>query len=90
MRGRNQLLLTKFIDKRSTFLPASDLVDEAALDPYAFMRDAYLQRRSHQVHDGNGPQNNPAEDDDFYSLDEESSAAEAQSQQAEAQLAEAQ
>ena len=67
VRGRNQLLLTKFIDKRSTFLPASDLVDEAALDPYAFMRDAY-----------------------FYSLDEESSAAEAQSQQAEAQLAEAQ
>jgi phospholipid-binding lipoprotein MlaA len=50
---RNQLLLTKFIDKRSTFLPGSDLLDEAALDPYVFMRDAYLQRRNNQVNDGN-------------------------------------
>lgn len=50
---RNQLLLTKFIDKRSTYLPGSDLLDEAALDPYVFMRDAYMQRRESQVQDGN-------------------------------------
>lgn len=49
---RNQLLLTKFIDKRSTYLPGSDLLDEAALDPYVFMRDAYMQRRESQVQDG--------------------------------------
>ncbi|MCX7628044.1 MAG: VacJ family lipoprotein [Methylophilaceae bacterium] len=53
---RNQLLLTKFIDRRSTFLPGSDLLDEAALDPYVFMRDAYLQRRNNQINDGNVPQ----------------------------------
>jgi phospholipid-binding lipoprotein MlaA len=46
------LLITKFIDKRSTYLPGSDLLDEAALDPYVFMRDAYMQRRESQVQDG--------------------------------------
>lgn len=49
---RNQLLITKFIDKRSSYLPGSDLLDEAALDPYVFMRDAYMQRRENQVMDG--------------------------------------
>lgn len=51
-RVRNSLLLTKFVDKRSTFLPGSDLLDEAALDPYVFMRDAYMQRHENQVQDG--------------------------------------
>lgn len=60
-RDRNQLLLVKFIDKRSQFLPASDLLDEAALDPYAFMRDAYLQRRKNQIHDGDVPREAPEE-----------------------------
>lgn len=55
VRDRNQLLVTKFIDKRSQYLPASDLLDEAALDPYAFMRDAYQQRRTNQIHDGDVP-----------------------------------
>ena len=54
-RDRNQLLLTKFIDTRASYLPGSDLLDEAALDPYAFMRDAYLQRRNSQIYDGNAP-----------------------------------
>ena len=49
---RNSALALKFLDRRSLYLPASDLLDEAALDPYAFMRDAYLQRRNSQVHDG--------------------------------------
>jgi phospholipid-binding lipoprotein MlaA len=51
-RTRNQLRIVKFIDKRAQYLPASDLLDDAALDPYAFMRDAYLQRRESQVRDG--------------------------------------
>jgi len=48
----NQLRAAQFIDKRTELLDATDLVDEAALDPYAFMRDAYLQRRASQVQDG--------------------------------------
>ena len=53
VRARNLLLLTKFVDTRAQYLPGSDLLDEAALDPYVFMRDAYLQRRNNQIHDGN-------------------------------------
>lgn len=49
---RNSMLLTKAIDKRSQYLPGSDLLDEAALDPYVFMRDAYMQRRENQINDG--------------------------------------
>lgn len=51
-RARNILIGTKFIDTRAALLPGSDLLDEAALDPYTFMRDAYLQRRANQVADG--------------------------------------
>lgn len=53
--ARNGLLLAKFIDKRAQYLPGSDLLDEAALDPYIFTRDAYFQRRHNMLHDGNIP-----------------------------------
>lgn len=52
VRLHNQLRAAQFLDKRAELLDASDLVDEASLDPYAFMRDAYLQRRASQVQDG--------------------------------------
>ncbi|OIQ95309.1 putative phospholipid-binding lipoprotein MlaA precursor [mine drainage metagenome] len=51
----NQLRIAQFIDKRTELLTATDLVDEASLDPYAFMRDAYLQRRESLIHDGLAP-----------------------------------
>lgn len=50
--ARNGLYVLKFVDKRAQYLPASDLLDEAALDPYVFMRDAYMQRRASQIEDG--------------------------------------
>ncbi|RMG37666.1 MAG: VacJ family lipoprotein [Gammaproteobacteria bacterium] len=49
-----------FVDTRADLLSASRVVDEAALDPYAFVRDAYLQRRRNLVYDGNPP---PEEED---------------------------
>lgn len=52
IRLHNQLRAAQFIDKRAELLTATDLVDEASLDPYAFMRDAYLQRRASLVQDG--------------------------------------
>ena len=52
VQARNLLLLTKFIDKRAQYLPGSDLLDEAALDPYIFTRDAYFQRRHNNIQDG--------------------------------------
>lgn len=45
----------RLIDTRADLLNASRVLDEAALDPYAFVRDAYLQRRENLVHDGDPP-----------------------------------
>lgn len=44
-----------FVDKRADLLTASKLVEQAALDPYEFVRNAYLQKRRHDVYDGNPP-----------------------------------
>ena len=46
----------EIVDTRADLLNASRVIDQAALDPYAFIRDAYLQRREDQVHDGNPPE----------------------------------
>lgn len=62
---RNSLRAVKFLDKRAQLLPASDLLDDAALDPYAFMRDAYLQRRASQIQDGIVPTELLKEDDEY-------------------------
>ena len=42
---RNSLTGLGIINKRSELLEASNLLEQAALDPYALMRDAYLQQR---------------------------------------------
>lgn len=54
-RIRYGLVALRLIDKRASLLGASRVMDEAALDPYQFMRDAYLQKRRHEVYDGNPP-----------------------------------
>ena len=43
------------IDTRAGLLDASRVLEQAALDEYAFVRDAFLQRRQNQVYDGNPP-----------------------------------
>ncbi len=43
------------VDTRADLLNASRVLDQAALDPYSFVRDAFLQRREDQVYDGNPP-----------------------------------
>ncbi len=62
---RNSLRGVKILDKRAQLLPASDLLDDAALDPYAFMRDAYLQRRASQIQDGIVPADLLKDDDSY-------------------------
>ena len=52
---RDRLTVLKLIDTRATYLRAGEVVAGAALDPYSFTRDAYLQRRRNQVYDGNPP-----------------------------------
>lgn len=44
------------VDTRADLLSASRVLEQAALDPYAFVRDAYLQRREDLVYDGNPPE----------------------------------
>lgn len=43
------------VDTRADLLDASRVLEQAALDPYAFLRDAYLQKRRGDVYDGNPP-----------------------------------
>lgn len=43
------------VNTRANLLEASNIRDEAALDPYSFTREAYLQQREFQVHDGEPP-----------------------------------
>ena len=54
-RTRNQLYLTKAIDHRTKLLDQEKVLDEAAIDRYAFIREAYLLRRQSLVYDGNPP-----------------------------------
>lgn len=49
------LVILYGVDKRADLLGAGKVLEEAALDPYNFSRDAYLQKRDHDVYDGNPP-----------------------------------
>ncbi len=44
-----------FVDKRARATSALQIVDEAALDRYIFIRDAYLQHRNFLIYDGHPP-----------------------------------
>lgn len=49
---RNSLYTVRVVDERATYLRAGELIDEAALDKYSFMRDAFLQKRLSEVKNG--------------------------------------
>lgn len=59
--ARNILWTLGLIELRASALQAESLVSQAALDPYTFIRRAYLQRRQYLVYDGNPP---PPKDDE--------------------------
>lgn len=61
MRTRNQLYLTRAINRRAQLLEQEKVLDTAVIDRYEFIRDAYLQRRESLVYDGNPPR--PSYDD---------------------------
>ena len=69
VRLHNQLRAAQIIDGRAQLLDAGDLVDSASLDPYSFLRDAYLQRRASLVADGVA--STKAIDDGFEPADED-------------------
>lgn len=52
---RNTLYGLGALDARASVLGTEALAGQAALDPYAFIRRAYLQRREYLVYDGHPP-----------------------------------
>jgi len=54
--ARNALVALEVIDARANLLGVKKVLDEAALDEYSYVRDAYLQRRQNLVYDGNPPE----------------------------------
>lgn len=52
---RNGMAALRFVDIRASLLPADKVVEEAALDKYAYIRDGYLQRRRNLIYDGRPP-----------------------------------
>ncbi len=45
------LVALRGISKRAELIDATSVIDDAAIDKYEFIRDAYLQRRQRMVHD---------------------------------------
>jgi len=58
---RNVLWGIGLVDLRASALQTESLVNQAAIDPYTFIRRAYLQRRQFLVYDGQPP---PTKEDD--------------------------
>lgn len=52
---RTALGVLRLVDTRAGLLQTVDAVRAASLDPYTFVRDAYLQKRRNDVYDGNPP-----------------------------------
>ena len=67
---RNSLIGVNVIQTRASLLTTTDFLESAALDKYSFQRDAFLQKRRNEIHDGNPPQ-----DEERYDLEEEGGAA---------------
>jgi len=55
VRVRNSAVAVRFTGQRADLLDASSILEQAALDKYVFLRDAYLQRRRSLIYDGNPP-----------------------------------
>lgn len=52
---RNGLFAARLVNRRAELLDLTDSVEGVALDPYAFVRDAYLANRRNRVYDGDPP-----------------------------------
>jgi len=57
---RNSLVGLRLINDRTELLPADKVIEEAALDKYSYIRDAYLQLRRYKIYDGKPPRESDA------------------------------
>jgi phospholipid-binding lipoprotein MlaA len=60
---RNSAIALRMVGTRADLLDAGRLLEEAALDRYVFLRDAYLQRRRNLIYDGSPPRDRREEED---------------------------
>jgi phospholipid-binding lipoprotein MlaA len=60
---RNSTVALRMVGTRADLLDAGRLLEEAALDRYVFLRDAYLQRRRNLIYDGSPPRERREEED---------------------------
>ncbi len=58
------LATLKSLDERVQFLDADKALEEAALDKYEFVRDAYMQRRESLIYNGDPPEVNYEDDEE--------------------------
>lgn len=49
------LVILRYVDTRAGLLETTDVLEQAAVDPYAFVRETYLQIRRSKIHDGDPP-----------------------------------
>ena len=70
IRTRNQLYLAKAVNRRAQLLDQEKVLDEAALDRYEFIRDAYLLKRKSLVYDGNPPREKYEEEENSFEYQE--------------------
>ena len=69
-RYRNAATILNGIDERAGLMQANATID-SAYDPYAFVRDAYIQNRRYKIYDGNPPM----QDTDYGDYDDNAPAA---------------
>jgi len=59
---RNTAVGVRFIGRRAELLDATSVIEQAALDKYTFVREAWLQRRRNLVYDGEPPREKDEDD----------------------------
>lgn len=64
-RERNLLVGWQLVNTRANLLAAGNLLDDVALDRYAFVRDAYLQRRQNLIYEGDPPDDDDQDGDTY-------------------------
>ncbi|RZL00889.1 MAG: VacJ family lipoprotein [Rubrivivax sp.] len=52
----NAISVLQVVNARAGVLDVTNLLGDVALDPYSFVRDAYLQRRQNQIYNGEPPE----------------------------------
>ncbi len=65
---RNVTTVVRIVDTRANFLRTGALLEDAALDKYSFIRDAYLQRRAASIYGYRPPEEMPDKDKDTHKV----------------------